>query len=336
MPIPTVVEKQAEEAEKLYKEMYPDKDTPEGIPPPAPEKVEEETPKVVEPEPEPESEVIEPVKEPEVTIDSLQVELNDLLAKYGKLQKSHDVLKGKYNAEIKSEVPDLREQIESLMQENESLKANLVEIPKSEIKLDKTNESIKRVTEEYGEDFIKDIIGIVKPIIANEMTSTVRPLEERVEGIHRESTLTAQQRYITDLSGAVSDWREIKDNPEFMVFLEGRDPFSGYSFYDLASDAEQKKDARRMANFYLAFKELAGGNNKGSPSTKKDKSGLIAPPSKPKASSHEPEKVYYTTTQLQQFANDVVHGLYKGKEKEQQAKQVEFDKATQEGRLIAG
>ncbi len=337
---PTAVQKQLEEAEKMHKETYgkpEDGKTNDGKTSPkkaetplAPEKTETPPPqpksKEILPEDTSPSESVPPVPENEIE----------------KLKQSFSVLQGKYNAEVPrlyGMVQDLTKENESLKTENEKLKMATPPTPKL------SSEGLKRLTDEYGEDFVKDMQALFKEearteaeIIAKDV---VKPFGEKLENVSHQTTMTARDRFLKDLTDAVSNWQIIKNDPAFLEYLSGIEEFSGRVRYDLASEAQDALDAQRVAAFYKDFANKTGKSlstpekNPTVPTGGSSKAALLTPNASTSVTKVADNEVPYVTAQeIQQFGEDMKLERYKGREADAQAMQKKIDNAIAKRRVI--
>jgi hypothetical protein len=251
--------KEAEEADRLLKEMQDsgaipaseppnsegEGNTPEGIP-----AVEEPTqaPEVT-PEPakavEPEAQKPEPTK-PEDTVE------------YWKHR--FEVIEGKYKAEVKdsqetvalrSENASLRQQIASLNEAVTTIQREMVTAKEATIR-NVSNEEIEAFKADHPEvadQMYKELSNRDKQIA--DLQAQIREVKAQTGDIANRTILTAQERYFSDLTKLVPDWKTKNSDPVFVDSLNEIEPFSGETKHELLKKAHQRMDVERVARFFL-------------------------------------------------------------------------------------
>jgi hypothetical protein len=348
MGLPIALQKQAEEADALYKEAYPqnhvqgdEQETSPQVTPAngntdgniAPPQISEETPA-----PAPGQDAVTPDAAPQ---DITATELSALRLEYEKLLHSHNVLKGKYNAEVHADVNNLinqiaekDSQISELQKRIQTASLQNVQPAAKEI----PGEIKQRLIEEYGEVHVQDMEALISSLIATH----VGPLQKSIKTTEAAVVQNESNNYMVALAKLAPNWRKHKDDPRFLEFLNKVDG-DGLRRYDKASNAANIFDAVTVAGFYNDF-EKSVGNNGGPPPDKdtpppnqpKGKEGLISPQASRQGQMRPPDKPYYNASQLRDFAADVAKGKYKGKDAERIQIEAAFNDAIRENRIILG
>lgn len=176
------------------------------------------------------------------------------------------VLKGKYDKEI----PELKIALSDALEQNRELRAMLQQQAErsqpqpppmrngngNHSKLIKPEEE-----EEYGKDFF-DVVGRRAREIAEEM------VEERLSKLNLPSQPTRspqqeaedrKERVRAALESSVPGWVEINQSQNFLAWLADPDVFSGKMKRELLTDAFKAGDAARVVQFFKAFQEDSAG-----------------------------------------------------------------------------
>lgn len=325
MGLPAALQKQEKDTEDLIKETYGkkedaeaeagDENTDEESAPETEEEAEEET----EAEPETESET-----EPDPT------KLEDLEQRFAKLEHKHSVLQGKYN----SETAAYRVQIESL-QKAPPVKE---EPSKDDEPAVNVGEAAARFKKDYGDEYYQDLIDVVK----NEVLAEVGPIREQVGNFTETVAKTAEDRYQDSLLQAAPDWRVNMQDPGFGQWLAQVDGPTGQSYHALALDAENKKDAARVAWFHNAYGATKEKESKPTPKAKKPAEKLkkiIAPDTKPAPVKDPSENVdgdedWIPASDMTRFGKEVSLGKWDDRPKERAKVEARLNKAIAKGWII--
>lgn len=159
------------------------------------------------------------------------------------------VLQGKYNSEVprlSSENKELKQSLKSLQDQLDDLKA-----AKSFEPLVKPEE-----IEEYGEGLV-DLARRVAQEELSKKDAQIKKLEAKLDALEGVTTKTVEKDFFTSLSDKVSDWAKINDDKAFHKWLDETDELTGMRRQDLLSQAEQARDAERVAKFFKAFKKTS-------------------------------------------------------------------------------
>jgi len=159
-------------------------------------------------------------------------------------------LSGKYNAEVPRLHAAIKERdakLNSLTEEVEALK----------VKMESPRESLVKPEEvsEYGEPLV-DLIRRAAREEVQSKDSEIAELKRKLEHVVGATTATVEVGFYDRLGGQVPDWRVINDDPEFHTWLSEVDELTGYQRQDILSQAEEKRDADRVARFFNAFKKV--------------------------------------------------------------------------------
>jgi hypothetical protein len=158
------------------------------------------------------------------------------------------VLQGKYN----SEVP-------RLSQENKDLKATLKSLQEQVDELrSKPAESLVKPEEieEYGEGLVDLARRVAQEELAKK-DAQIRKLESKLEALEGVTTKTVEKDFYSLLAAKVPEWEKVNADKSFHKWLDETDELTGYRRQDLLSQAEQARDADRVAKFFKAFEKTS-------------------------------------------------------------------------------
>lgn len=185
--------------------------------------------------------------------------------------------------------------------------------------------------EEYGEDLIKLIERITAANKGSDNQEMVKQLNQRLDELGKEvktysqtQQRTAQERFFDDLKELVPDWETINNNKRFHAWLAEEMPLTGRERQDFLSEANQRLDAKAVANFFTQFKKEAGVSSGVEPGT----AGDGGPPPR-----EAPDGRVYTRDQIAEFYELRRRGKLKMSPEEMAAVEADMHRAVQEGRI---
>lgn len=336
MALPEQIRKQSEAVQELYKQMndeQPEGTKPEGDTPPADVPAapvadagatgEPVPPQVVEQQPAGE-------KPPEETV----------LQKYKTLQ-------GMYNAEV----PRLHQQNRELSGRLQQLEQLLASMQSAQPQKPTEQAAQKLVSEkdveEYGES-----LDVMRKVSREEMSPVLQRLNviegylqqmqsnlvPQVQQVAQRQAVTAEQAFWTDLTSAVSNWREINGRPDFQSWLLEADPLTGITRQTYLDDAQRALDAQRVANFFRTWLDITGqatvAQSTGRVSASSELEKQVAPGrSKSAGNPAQSKGKTYTPDDIQKFFNEVRQGKYKGREADRDRIERDIFAAQRENRI---
>lgn len=190
---------------------------------------------------------------------------NDWQARYEQLEHTHKVLKGKYNAEVQP----LHEQIRQLRNRTDELEAALREKEsKANTEIDG---SLKKLEEVLLDEFPEEVVNAMMKL-AQANKGPDPQLQKRLD---RVESMTREQR----LEARVPDWREIQAHPQWVPYLQERNPESGLERNDHLQHAWANDELPRVQAIFDAFRSRV----KTPP-----KPTMDAPPAEPQSRSSAP------------------------------------------------
>jgi hypothetical protein len=232
MAMPRAVEAAAKKAEELHAQLYKQQN-PEDPPAPNPNP---------NPDPAPQDPPADPApKDPQDPPPQDQHKEDPWEHKY-------KVMEGKYRAEVPRLAADnreMRQKLDALTAELESLKSKASEPTQSLISAEDR--------EKYGDDLLDVIKRAAQEQVAAK-DQEIAELKRRLDGVHQDTAKTAEVTFYDRLGELVPDWVTINAEEGFLKWLDEYDEFTGRTRQDLLSDAENARDAVRVARFFTKWK----------------------------------------------------------------------------------
>jgi len=337
--LPEQIRKQSAAVQELYKQMNaePEGEKPEGEPPSGDDYVHADEP-VTEP-------VAPPPSGTEPTTGGERVAEEPVLQKYKTLQ-------GMYNAEV----PRLHQQDREKSQRIQQLEQLLASMsaqqqPQRPTEPAPTKLVSDKDVEEYGEslDVMRRVNREEMAPVMQRLTSIESFLQQiqsnmvpQLQQVQQRQAQSAEQTFWAGLSDAVSNWREINDDPAFQTWLMQVDPLTGISRQIYLEDAQRALDARRVSQFFRTWLEMNGGQttvaqSNGQRTVSSAKTELekqVAPGRSKNPGAPNPGKgKTYTPDDITKFFNEVKLGKYRGKEAERDRIERDIFAAQRENRI---
>ena len=256
--IPRAVKEAADRAEALHKQLY---ESVDGEPQPAP----------TEPAPAPEGNPpADPPSDPPASEATPPTEQPDDQKKDDQWEHRYKVLEGKYRAEVprlNADNRELKQQLDSLKNEIEQLKSRGEQAPSSLISAEDR--------EKYGDDLL-DVIKRAAQEQVSAKDAEIADLKRQLEAVTTTTAKNVEVSFFDRLGQLVPDWVTINGDESFLKWLDEYDEFTGKTRQDLLSDAEQAKDAERVARFFTKWKD---SQNAIANQTKRNLEAQVAPDS---------------------------------------------------------
>lgn len=159
--------------------------------------------------------------------------------------------------------------------------------------------------------------------------------------------LSAREKMFATLDGAVSNWKEINVQPEFLNWLAQEDTMSGETRHTLLTRAFERNEAARVQRFFTAYlsesnsgvESAKGGgvkpNPPGAPSVVTP-SALVAP-GRGRAAPVQiaPQQMEWTPSLIAAFYNDVRTGVFRNDPDERDRLEADIFAAQRDGRVVA-
>jgi hypothetical protein len=243
----------------------------------------------------------------------------------------YKTLKGKYD----KEVPRLHQELRQLRDENAFMRSKLelleqMVIQKSQSQPSDTSEqeSGDPEIEQLKEDFPEIYRAITK--LLERVTKKVVTKDE-IKQVEDKVTQATFQTFYNKLDTLVPDWRTLNEDPDFLAWLNDRDPFTGRTKLELLRLAYQEGDADRVAIFFNEYKKQRQS------SPQNDLSKLASPPR-----GRHPSTVVGGSTNKPFFTEEQITDFYlrkaQGKIPKAEADRIEREiiQASKEGRIKLG
>nr|DAF30687.1 MAG TPA: hypothetical protein [Caudoviricetes sp.] len=181
----------------------------------------------------------------------------DRAAEVEKLQARYSSLQGKYNAEVPalhSKNKELEARLQRMQEENQSLRSEIA-----------TQESKKAyITEQDTEAYGEDMIDLVRRAAREEsakFAEKAAQLQSRVDQmgnyLRRNEEEMEDQRmanFRAGLSAAVPNWEAQNIDPQFLAWLNDRDPVYGFMRNEALQRAFNDLNVAGVAQIFLAYR----------------------------------------------------------------------------------
>lgn len=319
--LPTAVLEQEKEAQELFEKMYgKEGEGKTEVDTGAPTEVsttDGESAEKVEEKPVEDGEAAQPAADDKAS--TLQAEYDALKVEHEKLQHSHSVLQGKYNAEV----PRGAERIRELEAKAAALEVRATDPkPKVEAAAEDTDKLYASIENDFGKDTAKTFKQAVQTEARKIAEEAIKSIRGEVEGIGKVVAKTREERFLSDLTAMNKSWRETFASDSFKAMLGEIEPFTGKSFGDLAQEANDAMDAMRLAKIYNLFdsRQTAPTAKVVAPAVKeevKSKESLIVPDGSSKAKVSGGDKPDYIKAEdIERYYQDMALGRYADRPKE--------------------
>ncbi len=268
---------------------------------------------------------------------SWKTDYQELDNRYVKLRQATD----HYKFETRQQIAGLQEQLLTARGQTEQLSIQLQGFQTASQKQNVASAFSQEDVDVLGQGTINNFQTAISTAVESatgpmqvELLAMKRAERERLKQQAQVNRDTAYQSFADRLQELVPDYPTLNTNPEFIKWLNTPSPFSGAPRMHFLHQAEQSGDVERAAQFFVEFRQLiaapqqhlensvvpmGGGGGGGAPST------VPLQPQGPKI---------YTWTFINQFYDDDIAGLYKGKEQLRDQLDTEIDLAIQQGRVV--
>ena len=355
MALPKQIQQQAEEAERLAKELGLEGEQgpaevvdiktkeSEGSEPTAPELVVSDAP-VTEKQV---TETAEPVAA-EATAEVTEAKPVEPTVDY---EQKFKTLQGKYD----SEVPQLRERLHEMQAVLSAMQTAQVAQEKAPIEESKGTELPSITADEvsdYGEELL-DVVGR-KAVLA--LNPVLEPILQRLHALEQGTKQVEQRQHMSErdkvyaaLADAAPNWQSINRSEEFKAWLGEVDPYVGTRRGDLLNEAFEANDSARVVAFFRGYLNEQTTVQTDAPAPKAqpatpdsqaaqvDLETLVTPGAAKEATTASAQGDnagrYFSQAEIAEFYADVRRGRYKGKEAEQAAMEQQIVDAANNSRI---
>ena len=245
MAVPDAIQKQADKAEALQKQLA--SATPVEVVP--------DLPKVVNVNPETEFVSAEPGVLPGQVAKPLETPVQPQLQDGDTWEHKYNVLQGKYNSDLTELRADLEKQagtianLNSLIVSLNSRSPEPLAEPSKEVRPQDGQEVLDPVKfEGYGAEML-DLVKLVQS-----QTNEIALLKGETGKITERQVKSDADVYYDTLDGSVNDWRTMNKNVEFLAWLREPDGLSNTPRQENMTAAHMALDAPGVAKYFLAYK----------------------------------------------------------------------------------
>lgn len=311
MAIPRKVQEAAERAEALHKQFYENVD---GEPQTA------QKDPVTAPEPDPETQpstegVAEPSVAPPVEQPDQQKQDEETW------EHRYTVLEGKYREEVprlSAERRELKRQLDALKEEIEQIKQR------------KDTPASSLISSEDREKYGDDLLDVIKRTAQEQVAAKdveIAELKRQLESVTTATAKTAEVGFFDRLGQLVPDWVTLNGDDGFLKWLDEYDELTGRTRQELLSEAEQARDADRVARFFKTWK----GQQEASAIHRKRSLEAQVTPDSNRVVTPPPGKRFFTRREIAEFYAAARRGEIGAKE--MVALEAEIHAATLDGRI---
>lgn len=251
-----------------------------------------------------------------------------------KLTAKYKTLQGMYNADVaraKAQNEELERKLAEYEQQVKQLRESIAS----------TEESKTYLTEEDTEVFGEDMVDFAKRVARQEaakysvesarLRNEVDELKARLSQQEEASVATRREQFFSALSAEVPDWRTQNEDQGFLDWLNESDPFAGGARKAALDAAVSVLDVKRVADIFRAYnnaKQAQPQLSKAQRSLRKQ----VAPDTRSGATTAPGgEKRYFTQDEIRDFYEGVRRNQYTSEQAA--AIEHEIDMAVAEGRI---
>ncbi len=193
-------------------------------------------------------------------------------------EQRYKVLQGKYNAEVPRLQTTVRELTDRVRQMSEQLTATqtlLASFGGQQASAPAGNAPpasapaapAKLVKDEEVREFGADLIDVMRRVVREEQSALlpeidrrVAPVAQRVDQVASAASQVAKRVQQSDqqtvhdmLTEQVPNWLKINENPEFLAWLDQKDPYAGRVRGEMLEQAYKSHDGPRVVAFFKGF-----------------------------------------------------------------------------------
>lgn len=264
-------------------------------------------------------------------------------------EQRYKTLQGKYD----SEIPQLRGELDGLRQVLGSMTAPPA--PAAPPRVTSTTvvdpEQLQKLTDDFGPELVEGM----RLLFRAESADTIQRLEGEIATL-RGGQVKIETNTVRDRTMAALDadpeiggrWRELNNDPEFLLWADHADPFSGAKRLALLQDAFTRGDAARTGRFFKSYiaehtavtmpaAELPGQTPPTPVVAARPQLADLAAPGRaatPPAPGGAPlDKRIWSQPQITAFYRDRQKGVFVGREEESARLEQDIFAAAKEGRI---
>lgn len=255
-------------------------------------------------------------------------------------EQRYKTLQGMHNQNI----ADLKQRLEAAQAENKGLAERLSQIEAAAQQAKQTVDP--KFVEEFGEDLVGMVQAIVKSNLEHAGTqfdSQIKNLDGKVHNTEQQLAQTAEALFLERLAKEVPDLERMNVDPGFLAWLAEEDPVYGLPRQTALDRAARDHDVGRTARIFQEYARMQKAPEPPAQPAKPQRAAnpqlekQVAPRagvSTPRAADGSSQRII-SSAEVTQFYDDVRRGVFRGKEDEMNARELEINRALAEGRITA-
>lgn len=257
-------------------------------------------------------------------------------------QHKYNVLQGKYNAEVPRLNTTVREQASSIAQLTQQIETLRAEVER--LKSPRPSPITAQEVEDYTPELLDVVSRQAREVVAPDLATVraeVDQIKDRLASVSKVVVENKQERVLRLLDQRVENWQEQNLDEGFAAWLDDVDPLSGQVRREMLNKAFSSGNGESVVAFFNAYRnEHAAtqppvqGSQQGSPTV--DMREFTAPgraaPSAPQGGA-QTEKRIWTAALIEKLYADARRGVYRGREAEFRALELDIVAAEREGRI---
>jgi hypothetical protein len=267
MALPKAVQRQAEEADRLVRQISGEQT--------------EQTSETINQEPEPELQSVDVVNDSPEPLTQ-EVEPPKPVVPEEKWEHKYLTLKGMYDAEVPrlhAQVREMGSQIQNLIAESERAKV-MAERSQPEVKS-------TLITDEDKEAFGPDLIDLIERATESKVSilrdresqlmDEIKQLKGQLGSVSERQVVSDKDRFTAGLTQRVPDWEALNVDQGFLNWLQQVDPVYGLPRQVAITNAYEQLDVDRVATIFDTYKQLIGTPKPTKPSLNPELQRQVAP-----------------------------------------------------------
>lgn len=331
--IPAAVKAAGAAADELHRQFYAEA--------PVEEQTEAETQNEISPEPQEEKPTDPPLTPEPPAEEPKQLELPlEKTVSEEDWQHRYKAMKGRFDRS-QQQIQAMADQISSLEKLIATMQMQAPPAASSEMTFERL--ITPEEEQDYGQEFLNVVSKKAKETLTPEVAKLQREIEslkQQLGGVNQYVEVDAVTRLEQALDREVSNWRDLNTNPDFLEWLQLREPYSGDIRHKLLMAAWDRRDASRVAAFFkgfLAEEAAVAPARVAEPVSNKIPLESLAAPGRAKTAAGDvgapAEKPTFSRAQIAAFYADTAAGRYRGREAEKDRLEKQIFEAQRDGRI---
>jgi hypothetical protein len=293
--------------------------------------------------------------DPEQETDGTDDGAKDWKSEYDRLAHKHEVLQGKYNAEIKDALPKVKAENQWLHDKVAQLQAELDQARQQAAKAPEGGEGggpvdMSQIDPQAFSDYGPEIVAMAETL--KRVTSELSNVKQTTEQDRQQAQQAAEQEYWQRLYSAVPDFDRLNSSPEFLEWLNGwgTDRAGNRMLRNtMLQQSHSRGDAAGVVAVFQDFLDEKNnppaqpGSQENPPARQQQQQQQqpghqpnISPAAKAGNAPITPpdDNKTYTRAQVNTFFKDLSAGKFKGQQEWAQAEKARILAAGREGRIL--